>query len=155
MKNYKYCFSSWFIFSVWLSICRWNDVNNFVSIPNILFSSTTNCDPLWKTTLSGNPYNFHTLFLNNCTNPSTVNLSVVATKCVILDNLLQTTRIAFFPTTNGNFVMKSTIRYVYSFSSTSLNFSFPTGVSILFFILWHKLQPSMYFPTYFVTPSSQ
>ena len=40
-----------------------------------------------------------------------------------------------FLATNGNLVIKSTIKYVYSFSSTSLNFNFPTSPFVLFFIL--------------------
>ena len=98
-----------------------------VLIPNILFSSlvisTANCGPLSNITLSSNPYSFYTLFLNNLTNPSTDVSSVIATNCVILDNLSQTTRIVFFLATNSNFIIKSTIRYVYSFFSISLNFT--------------------------------
>ena len=48
---------------------------------------------------------------------------------------LQTTRIASFPAANGNFVIKSIIRCVHSFSGTLLIFNFPTGISVLFFIL--------------------
>ena len=62
-------------------------------------------------------------------------LSVVVTKYVILDNLSQTIRIVSFLVTNSNFVIKSTVRYVYSFSSISLNSNFFTDTSILFFIL--------------------
>ena len=62
-------------------------------------------------------------------------LSVVVTKYVILDNLSQTIRIVSFLVTNSNFVIKSTVRYVYSFSSISLNSNFSTDASILFFIL--------------------
>ncbi len=97
-------------------------------MPNILFSSlvssTANCGPLSDVMLSSNPCNFYILSLNNLASSFADISSVIATKCVILDNLSQTTRIAFFPATNGNFVMKSTIRYVYGFSGTSLNFNF-------------------------------
>ena len=48
--------------------------------------------------------------------------------------LLQTTRIVFFSVTNGNLVIKSTVKCAHSFSGISLNFSFPTNVSVLFFI---------------------
>jgi len=106
---------------------------------NILFNSfvnsATNCSPLFDTTLSGNLYNFHTLFLNNHTNLSTDVPFVVAIKYVILTNLSQTTKIMSFSTANSNLVMKSTVRWVYSFSSILLNFSFFTSVSIWFFIL--------------------
>jgi len=46
-------------------------------------------------------------------------------------------KITSFPATNGNLVIKLTIKYVYGFSGTSLNFSFPTSASILFFIHNH------------------
>jgi len=68
----------------------------------------------------------------------------------ILNNI---SHITFFPATNGNFVIKFTIKYIYSFSSTLLNFNFPTHVSVLFFILWYISQLSIYFPTSFVTPN--
>ena len=135
----KYCSSSWFILSICLSICGWNTVDNLISISNILFSSFINSAMNWgllsDTTLSGNLCSFYILSLNNLAKPSANVSSVVATKCVILDNLLQTTRIASFPATTGNFVIKSTVRWVHGFSGTSLNFSFPTVPSILFFIL--------------------
>ena len=108
-------------------------------MPNIQFSSfinsAVNCGSISDTTFSSNPYNFYILFLNNLANPSTDVSSIVATKCVILDNISQTTRIAFFLATNSNFVIKSTVRYIYGFSGTSLNFSFPATSSVLFFIL--------------------
>ena len=75
------------------------------------------------------------LSLNSLANPSADVSSVVATKYIIFDNLSQTTTIASFPVTNSNFVMKSTIMYVHGFSDISLNFNFPAGVSVLFFIL--------------------
>jgi len=85
---------------IWLSVCEWNDVDNFVSMPNILFNffvnSAANCSLLFDTTLSGNLCNFHILFLNNYTNLSTDVLSVVVIKYVILTNLSQTTKIIFF-----------------------------------------------------------
>ena len=61
------------------------------------------------------------LSLNSLAKLSANVLSIFITKCIILDNLLYTTKITFFPTTNGNFVIKSTIRYIYSLFST-LNF---------------------------------
>ena len=152
-KNWRYCSSSWFIHSVCPSVCGWNAVDNLISIPNILFSSfvnsAANWEPLSDTTLSGNLCNFHTLSLNNL---FTNVLSVVATKCVIFDNQLQTTKIVFFLATISNFVIKSTVRWVYGFSSTLFNFNFPAISSILFFILWHKSHFSIYFPISLITP---
>ena len=80
---------------------RWKDVNSLVLISNILFNflinSATNCSPWSKTILFSNSCNFHILFLDNLTN-SSANISfAVTTKYVILDNLLQTTRIISFP----------------------------------------------------------
>ena len=114
--------------SICPSIQGWNNINSFVSISNILFNSfiisAANCGPLSNTILFGNLSNFHTLSLNNLANSSTNVSSIIITKCIILDNLLQTTIIASFLTTNSNFVIKSTIKYVYSFFRTSLNFNF-------------------------------
>jgi len=108
-----------------------------MSIPNILFNSfvsfTVNYGLLSKTTLSDNPYNFYTLSLNSLASSSTNVSSVIAIK-YILDNLLHTTKIVSFPTTNSNFMMKSTFEYIYSFSSILLNFNFSVGTSVLFFI---------------------
>ena len=78
----------------------------------------------------------------------------IATKCVIFDNLSHTTKITFFSTTNSNLVIKSTIRYVHAFSSTSFTISFPAGASVLFFILWYKSHLLIYYPTSFVATSS-
>ena len=125
--------------SICPSVWGWNDVDSFVLISNMLFNSfiifAEKCGPLSETILSSSLYNFHMLSLNNLSSPSANVPSVVATKCIILDNLLQTTRIVFFPATNGNFVIKSTVRCVYGFFRTSLNFNFPIGTSVLFFIL--------------------
>ena len=118
--NIRHCFSFWFIYSVCLSVCGWNAVNSFVSISNILFNTlvifAANYGPLSDITLSDNPCNFHTLSLNNCASLSTNFSFIVATKYVILDNLSQTTRIASFLATNGNFMIKLTIKYVHNFS---------------------------------------
>ena len=152
-------YNFWFIHSICPSVYRWKDIDNFVSIPNILFSflvnSAINYGSLSNTILSGNLCSFHTLPLNNLTNPSTNVSSVVVTKCVIFHNLLQTTRIASFSATNSNFMMKSTVKYIYGFSSTSLNFNFSADISILFFILWHLSQLSIYLPISLVTPGHQ
>ena len=121
------------------SVCGQKIVDNFILISNILFSffvnSAANYDSLSDTTLFGNPCNFHILSLNSLVNLSANVPSIVATKCVILNNLLQTTRIVSFPATSGNLVIKLTIKCVHSFSGTSLSFNFPATSSILFFIL--------------------
>ena len=70
------------------------------------------------------------LSLNSLVNLSANIPSVVAIKCIILDNLLQTTRIISFPATNSNFVIKFTVKCVHSFSKTLLSFSFFTSTSI-------------------------
>jgi len=135
-KNQRYCSNFWLICLVYLSVCRWRNVDNFVLIPNILFNSfvnsTTNWDLLSKIILFGNPYNFYMLFLNN----SSADIHfIVITKYVIFDNLSHTTRIIFFSTTNNNLVIKFTIKYVYSLFDISFAINFLTSISILFFIL--------------------
>ena len=156
-KNWRYCSNSWFIYFVYLSVWEWNDVDSFVLISNMLFNSliisAVNYSPLSNTILFSNPYNFYILSLNSLANPSADVSFIIATKCVILDNLLQMTRIISFLATNSNFVIKFTIRCVYGFSRTSLNFNFSTGTSVLFFILWHISHFSMYLPTFLVIPS--
>ena len=123
------------MYFICLSIWEWNNINSLVLIPNILFNSliisATNCSLLSNMIFSSN---FHILSLNNLVNSSTNISFVIVTKYVILDNLLQTTRIASFLATNGNFVIKSTIRYIYGFSRTLLNLNFSAGTFILFFI---------------------
>ena len=134
---------------VCLSVLEWNDVGSFVSISNMLFNffiiSTVNYGSLSNTILFSNPCNFYKLSLNSLTNFSTDVFFVVATKCVILDNLLQTTRIIFFLATNSNLIIKSTIRCVYSFFRTLLNFNFSICISIPYYIL-------SYIPCYFQPP---
>ena len=145
--------------SVCLSFCIWNTVDNLISIPNILFNSfvksAANCSSISEIMLSCNSCNFYTLFINNLANLSTNIPSVVATKCAIFDNLLYTTSIISFLIINSNLVFKSTIKYVYSFSGTSFSISFSAGTSVLFFILWHNLHPSIYYPISFVIPGHQ
>ena len=119
--NRVYCFYLWYL--------------GLFAQSSSLVNFAANCGPLSDTMLSGNPYNFHILSLNNLTNSSADVPFVVATKYIILDNLLQTTRMVFFLATNGNFIIKSTIRCVHGFSGTSLNFNFPATSSVLFFIL--------------------
>jgi len=154
-KNWKYCSSSWFIYSVCLFVYRWKDVDNFVSIPSILFSflvnSIINYSPLSEITLFSNLCNLYTLSLNNLASPSADVLFIIAIKWVIFDNLSKTTKIISFSTTNSNFVIKPTVRCVHSFFSTSFAINFSISVPVLFFILWHRLYIFIYFPTFFVT----
>ena len=140
---------------VYLSIYRWKNIDNFISMSNILFSLfisfVANCGSLFNIMLSDNLCYFYILSLNSLTNSCTVILSSVATKYVILDNLLHTTNIAFFSATNGSFIIKLTIRYIYSFSSTSLNLDLSASTSVWFFILWQILHLSTYFLIFLVT----
>jgi len=98
-----------------------------------LVNSTANCGLLSNITFSGNLCNFYMLSLNNLANLSANVPSVVATKWTILNNLLHTTKIASFLTTNSNFMIKSTIRCVHGFYSTSWAINFPASVSVWFF----------------------
>ena len=106
---------------------------------SFLINSIANWDPLSDIMLFSNLYNYYILSLNNCINPSTDISSVIATKYVILDNLLYITKIAFFLVTNSNLVIKSTIRYVQSF--------FSILVSAFLLVL---LSYSLFFSTYYI-----
>ena len=101
---------------------------------------------------SSEVYSSLQLSLKSLAVPSADFSSVVATKDVIFDSLLHTTRIASFSTTSGNLVINSTVKCVHSFFGASFVISFPTKDSVLFFILWHKSQPSTYLPTSLITP---
>ena len=70
---------------------------------------TTNCGPLSKIILSGNPCNFQILSLNSHASPSALILSVVGTKYAIFVNLSTTTRIELYPWAKDNFMMKSAL----------------------------------------------
>ena len=124
-------------------------------MPSMLFSffviSTANCGPLSDIILACNSYSFYILSLNNLTNPSAKVSSVMATKCTIFDNLSHTTRFVSFSVTSSSLVIKSIIKYVHDFSRISFAINFPTGTSILFFILWHRSQLSIYIPTCYST----
>ena len=122
---------------------------------NFLVNSAANYSLLSKITLSSNLYNFHTLSLNNLANPSTNISSVITTRYAILDNLLYTTKIAFFSAINNNLVIKFTIKHVYNFSSTSFAINFSAGTSVLFFIIWYKLHLFTYLPTFFIISNYQ
>ena len=129
---------------LWVECHQQSHFNSQYTI-QFFVSSATNCSPLSNITLSSNSCNFHTLSLNNLTNSSTNISFAVVTKCAIFDNLLHTTRIVSFSATNGNFVMKSTIKCAYGISSISFTINFSTGISVLFFIIWHKSHSSTYF----------
>jgi len=92
IKNLKYCSNSWFIYSVCLSIYRWNSVDNLVSILNILFNcfikSTANCSPLLLIILCGNLCSFYISYLNSLAKSLTNISTIVAIRYVIFDNLL-------------------------------------------------------------------
>ena len=83
-------------------------LDSFVLISNILFSflvkPTTNYSLLSNITLSSNLYNFHALSLNNLVNLSVNILFIVATKYIILDSLLHTTKIVLFSATNVSYI---------------------------------------------------
>ena len=70
-----------FIYLVWPFICKWNDVDNFVPIPSILFNSFVNFATkysfLFNIILSGNSCNFHILSLNNFASSSADVSSIV------------------------------------------------------------------------------
>jgi len=130
-----------------------------VLIPNIQFNflvnSAANCSSLSNIILFSNLCNFHMLSLNSLVNSSADVLSTVATKYDILDNLLHTTKVTFFSTTNSNFVIKSTVKYIHSLSGISFTISFPTSTSVQFFIFWYILHLSIYFCISFITPGYQ
>jgi len=125
--------------SICIFVWGWNNVNSFVSVPNILFNSfiisTANYSPLSNTILSSNLCNFYMLSLNNCANSSADVSSVIATKLPLVARKDAILVVCNRLSKMTHFVMKSIIKYVYGLSKISLNFNFPTGTSILFFIL--------------------
>ena len=94
--------------------------------------------------------NSYTLSLKRWANPST-NIPCHGHKMV---NLSHTTRIAFFPATSGNFVIKFTFKYeyVYSFFRTIFGIGLLASVSVQFFIYWYKSQSYTYLFTSLVIP---
>ena len=86
-----------------------------------------NCGPLSEIMLSGRPYSFQTLSLNNHANPSALVLSVVGIKCPIFVSLFTTTKMASYPCAKGNFVMKSALMCDQAFSGIEFGISFPAG----------------------------
>ena len=117
-------------------VCRWYDVDSFVFIPNMLFNSfvisAANYGSLSDIILFSNPCNFYILFLNNLTNPSADVSSVVVTKCVILDNLSQTTRISSFLAINFSF---SDIYYILPHITPYFSLLLATNNSLLLTLL--------------------
>ena len=83
----------------------------FLSLTNFFVNHATNCRLLFEITLLDNLCNFHTLFLNNLTNLSTVIFSVITIKYNIFKNLSHTTKIESWLLDTGNFIFKSTNCY--------------------------------------------
>ena len=94
---------------------------------NSFVISTANCSPLSDTILSGNLCSLHTLSLNNLANPSADVPSIVATKCVIFDNLLQTTKITSFLVNNSSSFSMYTFPS-FNTNSSSICYSFPHNI---------------------------
>ena len=115
-----------------------------VLIPNIWFNSliipATNYAPLSVIILSGNLCSFQILSWNSLATLSTKVLSIVGTKCAIFVILSYTTRIALYPCTSSNFVIKSAIIWLQDFSGTALGINFPASISMRFLFLWYVLQ---------------
>ena len=137
----RYFSSSWFGFSVCLSICRWKAINSFVSIPNILFNflikSTTNYDPLFEIILSGNLSNFHTLSLNNLTNSLAIIFSVVTIKCNIFKNLSHIIKIESWPLNTCSRKIKTDKSARKTMATCISRLYYKASISALFFIFWH------------------
>ena len=114
-----------------------------------------NCSPLSEIMLSGRPCSFQTLSLNNRANPSVLVLSVVGIKCPIFVSLSTTTKMALYPCTKGNFVMKSALICDQAFSGIKFGINFPVGGCIQFLFRWQASHPSTYRFTSLVTPGHQ
>jgi len=82
--------------------------------------------------LSGNPYSFHTLSLNNLTNLFTDIFSIVGIKWTILVNQSTTTRILLYPYAKDNLVIKSANICVHDFSGIEFGINFATSYSVWF-----------------------
>ena len=67
------------------------------------------------------------LSLNSHANPSALILSVVGIKCAIFVNLSTITKIESYPCVKGNFVIKSALMWVHTFSGIKFSINFPTG----------------------------
>ena len=147
---YAFCMSV----HLWIKHC-WQSCLNSHILFNSFVNSAANYSPWFKIILSSNLCNFYMLSLNNPTSPSANVPSFVATKCTILNNLLYTTSIMSFSVASSNFVMKFTIKWIYSFFNILFTISFSPSASIQFFIFWHKSHPSTYFSISFIPPSHQ
>jgi len=145
--------------SLWQSVWGWNTVDNLLLIPSIPFNSlispAINWGPLSEMILSGSLCNFHTLSLNNRTNPSADVFSIVGIKCTILVNLLTTTKIGLYPWAKCSFVIKSADICIQGFSRIELGISLPAGGSVRFLFCWQASHPSTYLFTSLVTPGHQ
>ena len=85
--------------------------------------------------LSGSPYSFHTLSLNNLASPSANVFSVVGMKWTIFVNQSTTTKIELYSCAIGSLVIKSADIYIQDFSGIELGINFPTGYSVQFLFL--------------------
>ena len=99
---------------------------------NSFITPAANCGPLSEIMLSGSPCNFQTLSLNSHVNPSALVLSVVGIKCPIFVNLSTTTKMASYPCTKGNFVMKSVLMCDQAFSGIKFGINFSAGGCVQF-----------------------
>ena len=59
-------------------------------------------------------------------------LSVVGMKCAIFVNLSTTTKIESYPCAKGNFIIKSALIWVHTFSGIKFGINFPTGGCVQF-----------------------
>ena len=82
--------------------------------------------------LSGSLYNFYTLSLNNCANPSADVFSVVGMKYTILVNLSAITKIELYLWAKDSFVIKSANMCVQGFSGIELGISLPASGFVWF-----------------------
>ena len=122
---------------------------------NSLIKPAVNCGPLSDIILLGNPYNRHTLSLNNVASPPAIVFSVVGTKCAIFVNQSTTTKILSYPWASSNLVIKSANICVYAFSGIEFGINFPASCSVQFLLCWQVLHPSTYRFTSLVTPGHQ
>jgi len=80
--------------------------------------------------LSGNPYSFYILSLNNLASFSANVFSVVGMKWTIFVNLSTTTKIELYSCAIGSLVMKSADIYIQGFSGIELGINLPAGCSV-------------------------
>ena len=82
--------------------------------------------------LSGNPYSFYTLSLNNLASPSADVFSIVEIKWTIFVNLSTTTKIESYPCAIGSLVIKSANICVQGFLGIGLGINLPASYSVQF-----------------------